>query len=470
MAAPRVFVSHSTADTEYCRAFVAALRETLGESAAVWFDENNLGTDELRQVIDRELQQRQHFIAILSPAALASEWVNYEIGAALSLLGAGNMRSIQFVIAAPCYVPPALERFRRIVRPDGLPFPPQDAARWAQINLLGTPDAPDATSAVPLAQSPYPAPVAQYPYPYAIPPAPYAPLPAAPSPAGMGVAPGISRQRSMWPMAAVIVTVVALIAIFFGIAHNIIPGASSGKSAAADNSPAAKIVRQMSTANPSIYAAVGTGTVSDPFKRVQGNLPVNKTADGKPIFLYVGADYCPFCAAERWSLVMALSRFGAFHNLALIQSSSTDVYPNTSTFSFHGASYTSQYLDFQGVETEDRDGNTLDTMTSDQQTIFQTYDAPPYIDTQYTGSIPFLSVGNQYIEISAGFIPDQMQGMTWQQIADTLNDPKSALAQSIIGNANYITAAICQVTGNKPANACASAPIPQIISDMKAGA
>jgi hypothetical protein len=76
------------------------------------------------------------------------------------------------------------------------------------------------------------------------------------------------------------------------------------------------------------------------------------TANGKPLVVYVGAEYCPYCAAERWAAVIALSRFGTFSGLGQTHSSSTDVYPNTATLSFHGASYTSQYLQFQGVETQ----------------------------------------------------------------------------------------------------------------------
>ena len=58
----------------------------------------------------------------------------------------------------------------------------------------------------------------------------------------------------------------------------------------------------------------------------------------------------------------------------------------------------------------------LDKLNSAQQAIFDKYDAPPYIDSQYAGSIPFLSIGNQYIQISAGFIPDQMQGLTGSRL------------------------------------------------------
>src|SRR6266542_1300741 len=76
------------------------------------------------------------------------------------------------------------------------------------------------------------------------------------------------------------------------------------------------------------------------------------TKAGLPRVVYVGAEYCPYCAAERWPVVIALSRFGSFSNLGLAHSSSTDAFPNTSTFTFHGATYHSQYLGFDGIETE----------------------------------------------------------------------------------------------------------------------
>jgi thiol-disulfide isomerase/thioredoxin len=270
--------------------------------------------------------------------------------------------------------------------------------------------------------------------------------------------------RRQWPMVAAVVTVLLLIAVFFAISRN----GTSGSASIGSPVPAS-VMSKVTGVSQTTFEKVGKGTIANPFKATQGNPPVNKDKDGKPIFLYVGGDYCPYCAAERWSLMVALSRFGTFNNVSLMQSSSSDVYPNTSTFSFHGASYSSQYLDFQGMETANRDQQAQDKLNSDQQAIFDKYDAPPYIGSQYAGSIPFLSVGNQYIEISAGFIPDQMQGLTWQQIADKLNDPNNSVTQSIMANANYITAAICQVTDNKPANVCTAAPIPAIISDMKAG-
>src|SRR5579859_1216134 len=113
--APRVFVSHSHADNDYCRAFVNGLRT---HSLDVWYDEHNLGWGQLRQTIDRELQSCRHFVAILSPAAVASDWVNMEIDAALALLRKQRLDSFLLVVARACDIPLTLEGFKRIEAPN----------------------------------------------------------------------------------------------------------------------------------------------------------------------------------------------------------------------------------------------------------------------------------------------------------------------------------------------------------------
>ena len=67
------------------------------------------------------------------------------------------------------------------------------------------------------------------------------------------------------------------------------------------------------------------------FATVTGTPP---TSGGKPEVLYLGAMYCPFCAAQRWAMVNALSRFGTFSGLKTTHSSSTDSYPNTPTWTY----------------------------------------------------------------------------------------------------------------------------------------
>ena len=110
-----------------------------------------------------------------------------------------------------------------------------------------------------------------------------------------------------------------------------------------------------------------------------GNGTILKGADGKPLITYIGAEYCPYCAAERWSLAVALSRFGTFSNLSGTHSSDSDVFPDTQTLSFYGSSYSSPYVDFQPVEEETNqpagDGyQTLQTPTAAQSALVAKYD------------------------------------------------------------------------------------------------
>lgn len=52
----------------------------------------------------------------------------------------------------------------------------------------------------------------------------------------------------------------------------------------------------------------------------------------------------------RWSMAVALSRFGTFGPLHGIHSSSTDAFPNTATLTFYKQKYASPYLTFAPVE------------------------------------------------------------------------------------------------------------------------
>jgi len=185
------------------------------------------------------------------------------------------------------------------------------------------------------------------------------------------------------------------------------------------------------------------------------------TSNGKPLVLYVGAEYCPFCAAERWAMITALSKFGTFHNLGATHSSSVDVYPNTATFSFHGATYTSPYLSFSGVETETNQvqGNSyapLDTLTANQQKLLQTYDGPPAIPSSSAGAIPFILFGGKAVQSGASFSPSVLQGKSMSQIATALQDPSSSVAKSVNATAGAFVKQLCTLTGDKPANVCSA--------------
>jgi len=156
---------------------------------------------------------------------------------------------------------------------------------------------------------------------------------------------------------------------------------------------------------------------------------------------------------------VVLSRFGTFSGLSTVHSSSTDQYPNTSTWTFVHATYTSKYLTFTPVELETNipsgQGYTaLQTSTSAQQALLAKYDAPPYVPSADNGAIPFIDFGNKYMISGASYSPQVLQGKSWSEIATALKDPTSPIAKAVDGAANYLTATICELTGNQPATAC----------------
>jgi hypothetical protein len=270
------------------------------------------------------------------------------------------------------------------------------------------------------------------------------------------------RRKRMAIAGAAVGAVVLLLGILVGV-KLAGGGGQSGTPQSAAQQPASATVLAGVTAVPaSLLDQVGVGQVNALPKTVSGQ-PV-LTDQGKPLVLYVGAEYCPFCAAERWAVVMALSRFGTFTNLGQTHSASGDAYPNTATLSFHGARYTSQYLSFQGVETESNQlvGNgyaPLDTLTTSQQQIVTKYNAPPYVAASSAGTIPFIDFANQAVISGASYSPQLLAGMSADQIATALKDPTNPITQAVGGTANAITALLCRLTGNQPSAVCTSAAV-----------
>ncbi len=269
------------------------------------------------------------------------------------------------------------------------------------------------------------------------------------------------RNRILIASGAVVV-VIAVVVVFVVVKAT---GGNSSKPASANGptgSALAAVVRDTTTVPASTLESVGSGSVTTPPSAVTNGTPL--TSGGKPEMLYVGAEYCPYCAFERWGMVVALSRFGTFKNLSTTHSSSTDAFPNTSTWTFYKSTYTSKYLAFSSVEettnvadSSSSSGYTpLQSPTAAQEALLKKYDAPPYVSSADAGAIPFVYLGGHYVINGASSTPQVLQGLTWSQIASSLKAGTSAPAKAILGTANYITAGICKMTGNQPANVCTS--------------
>jgi thiol-disulfide isomerase/thioredoxin len=236
--------------------------------------------------------------------------------------------------------------------------------------------------------------------------------------------------------------------------------ASTGGVSAAQ-SQANTVTKQLATVPAATLNSVGAGTSS---KLIATSGQPALTSGGKAQVVYMGAEYCPYCAAERWAMVVALSRFGTFSNLSYTHSSSTDVYPSTPTLTFYKSSYTSKYLVFNPVEmysdTPAGSGyTTLMTPTAQENALMAKYDAAPYVPTSDAGSFPFVDIGNKYLVVGAQFVPGNLAKLSWAQVATDVQNPSSPVAKDVDGAANAITAAICKITKTAPAGVCTSAGV-----------
>lgn len=170
---------------------------------------------------------------------------------------------------------------------------------------------------------------------------------------------------------------------------------------------------------------------------VQGRVPL----------LFVSAQYCVFCAAERWALADALGRLGTLSHTGPSQSAATDGFSiPIPTYDFTQAQYVSTMVDFQHVDVADRDGNALQQLTAEQQAILNTYDP--------RGGIPFLIIGDQYVQLSSGYSPALLEGLSFAQVKQDLADPHSAAASAIHAEGTRIIALICKTGGKTAMDVC----------------
>jgi hypothetical protein len=254
-----------------------------------------------------------------------------------------------------------------------------------------------------------------------------------------------SRSRTWWWVGGLVAVavVVALVVALSG-------GGEEPAAPTADD--ASTVVDRVSAIPASVFDQVGVGDAKNPPTAI-GDPPLQ--SDGKPLVAYVGAEFCPYCAAERWAMTAALSRFGTFERLPLTHSASEDVYPDTQTVSFHGSSYTSDVISFEGVETATNElvgGNyeRLDTPRPEIEALVQRHSS---------GSIPFVDFGGKYVLSGAQVDPGVLAGKSATEIAAALSKPDTDIARQVIGAANVLTAAICAATDDAPTDVCQSSGV-----------
>jgi Domain of unknown function (DUF929) len=259
-------------------------------------------------------------------------------------------------------------------------------------------------------------------------------------------------------------TLVVLVIVLAFIVIKLTQGstASSGSTSTAGSLLPATVASQVTGVPPTALDTVGKGAVpastSAPFS--PGSGPA-LTSGGKPEMLYIGAEFCPYCAAMRWSMAVALSRFGTLTPLHGIHSSPTDSFPNTATLTFYKSGYTSKYLNFTPVENETISHTLLQSPTAAQNAIWAKYEPDPS-----TRGYPFIDFGNKLVMKGPIYDPAVLAGKSWSQIAAALKDPTSPIAQSVDGAANYVTGAICRMTNNQPSSVCSTPAVTAVQSGL----
>jgi hypothetical protein len=254
-----------------------------------------------------------------------------------------------------------------------------------------------------------------------------------------------ARRRLLAPIAAVtavLAIVVALVAVKLT--------ASPAHLVASESPASAAVIGQVSGVPAAVLVSVDPGQALTSLEPVKTSGPP-LTIGGKPAIVFVSEESCPFCAAERWSVAVALSHFGILSDLGTTRSSATDVYPNTATLSFRTARYHSSEVTLRTTELTDNAGRPLQPQTALDTRLIGTYDVPPYVNSaDQSGAVPFLDIANKYVLAGAQYNPQVLAGLSAAQIASQLGNPSSQVAQAIDGSAQVIITAIEQVLHGAP--------------------
>ena len=153
-----------------------------------------------------------------------------------------------------------------------------------------------------------------------------------------------NRAIGIWAVMLVIVAVISLVAV--SSLEGVHAPAGSASPASGETVSPAILSRLQSIALKTLVSApaggldVRPGGIKDP----------RLTSGGKPELLYIGAEFCPVCATERWAMFIALSKFGTFvPQPGEIHSALRD--GDIQTLTFYKTKYSSPYLSFTPVET-----------------------------------------------------------------------------------------------------------------------
>ena len=205
-----------------------------------------------------------------------------------------------------------------------------------------------------------------------------------------------------------------------------------------------------------------TGSTFNPKKALGKFMHISdrplKQSSGKPLLFFMGAGFCPYCATERWAIVRALNNFGSWHGLIETTSAGHDEkYLNIPTLDFSRAKYTSDYVDFIGRETADRNFEPQQELDEKDYEIIDAFN-PDQV-------IPFLLIDGRFMQVGSGYSPQLLEGMDHAKVMTEIENPVSSLSKAVKTETDIIVALICKsIAGG--ANVCHSEHIKKLTENI----
>jgi len=180
---------------------------------------------------------------------------------------------------------------------------------------------------------------------------------------------------------------------------------------------------------------------------------------GKLFVFFMGAEYCPYCAAERWAIVRSLQKFGQWDGLKQTISAARDEpFLNLPTYDFTKATYTSPHIEFVAREIQDREFKPLDKILKTEEKLLRKFNPKK--------EIPFLLIAGRFAQIGSGFTPKIFIGHTFRQTETELKKVESEIRKTIDEEANIISALLC--ASGLPPELCKETGTAELVAQVNA--
>jgi thiol-disulfide isomerase/thioredoxin len=262
------------------------------------------------------------------------------------------------------------------------------------------------------------------------------------------------HSRWAWAGLGMVALVIAAVVVLFLTGGGGSDGGTATGSIPANSVPAAS--QRVSGAGPTGAALPAADSAALAQVRRESGEPLLE--GGKPLVFFMGAEWCPFCASERWALVKATSRFGKWSGLGeLLSRSGQDYFPPLPTYDLTRATYTSPYIKLRHKELATVSGEPLQKLDSFEEGLVDEYDT--------RGSVPFLfaSGADGRYTVELGFSPTLLEGRDYAELhREVATGAPTPGVEAIDGQTEAITALICKLDRQQPASVCAKGSIPAL--------